>query len=384
VLAAEALSAALAVTTCAATAAAWQRERARVHRLALALRLARARETAFVDAARSLGLAARGTAGDVRSEIERAIRLIAPPADVVLIFDVADDALVCAHASGARAQYFEGVRLPRDGSSLAGVALAAGHRMTLEGSGVPAFHPGDIFAVAVPMTHVRAVRCVVYVSAPVRLDPPTVDALVTVIDHASIAYGLAVEREQDRRRAEYDALTGLLAPRVLRERLAASIEQARFAPRARLSLLFVDTDHFKAWNDRYGHACGDALLRALARLLRAAAQPGTDIAARNGGDEFCLVFGDCEKSAAVARAEDLRRTIAALDTSALRPPGAPDDLRITASIGVAAFPADAPSASELLERADAAMYASKRAGRNRVSYAGAGGELLTYPAARVP
>ena len=137
--------------------------------------------------------------------------------------------------------------------------------------------------------------------------------------------------------------------------------------------MFADTDRFKCWNDRYGHAAGDALLRELARVLRTAASAQRDLVARNGGDEFCIVFTDIDKATAIERAETLRRRIADIDFSALRPGAGPAEISITASIGVAALPADATSASDLLERADAAMYHSKETGRDGVSYLSADG-----------
>jgi diguanylate cyclase (GGDEF)-like protein len=135
--------------------------------------------------------------------------------------------------------------------------------------------------------------------------------------------------------------------------------------------------HFKAWNDSYGHAAGDALLREVAQTLRDAVRSERDLVVRNGGDEFCLVFTETGKATAIERAEDLRAAIAALDVTALRSAAvAANEVQITASIGVAAFPADATTAHELLERADAAMYNSKRTGRNAVSYVAAGETLV--------
>jgi diguanylate cyclase (GGDEF)-like protein len=243
-------------------------------------------------------------------------------------------------------------------------------------NGARGFHPADAFAVAIPLARDAGRGSVVYAAAARSIDAQTLEAIVTLADHAGFAYTLAHEREAHLLRAEYDALTGLVSPRALRERLAALIERARFAPLARIALLFVDTDHFKAWNDTYGHASGDALLRALARVLRSAASGPDDVVARNGGDEFCIVFTETEKSRAVERAGALRHAIATLDTAHLRAGGIPAEVAITASIGVAAYPADARTANGLLERADEAMYHSKRGGRNAVSYANVDGALV--------
>jgi diguanylate cyclase (GGDEF)-like protein len=124
----------------------------------------------------------------------------------------------------------------------------------------------------------------------------------------------------------------------------------------------------KSWNDNYGHASGDALLRELAALLRAAATDPADLVARNGGDEFCVVLVDAEKSHAIERAERLRASIADADFRGLHAPvSSGEEVRISASIGVACFPVDAPSPETLLEKADEAMYHSKT-GRNGVSF----------------
>jgi diguanylate cyclase (GGDEF)-like protein len=330
----------------------------------------------LVEGLRRLGLAATRSVEAVRAELDAAIRSVAPAIDSVLIFDEEEGQLACVAATGARVLYFAGVQLPRtDPRTLPAAALACGHRVTLGENGARGFHPADAFAVAVPLLRNAGGASVVYAAASRAVDRETLEAIVTLADHAGFAYALAHEREAYLRRAEYDALTGLLSPRALRERLAQVIERARFAPMARVALLFVDTDRFKHWNDTYGHAGGDALLRTLAGVLRAAAS-AEDLVARNGGDEFCIAFADTEKSRAVERADALRRAIEVLDLAHLRPDSDSDDVAITASIGVAAYPADAATPSDLLERADEAMYHSKRCGRNAVSYFGIDGALV--------
>ncbi len=333
---------------------------------------------------RRLGLAATRSVEAVRLELDAAIRSVAPAIDAVLIFDEEDGQLACVAASGARVMYFAGVRIARgDLRTLPALALARGYRATLGENGARGFHSSDAFAVAVPLARAAGCASVVYAAALHAVDDEALEAVVALADHAGFAYALAHEREAYLRRAEYDALTGLLAPRALRERLALLIERARFAPLARLALLFVDTDRFKSWNDTYGHASGDALLRALAGVLRAAASGGDHLVARNGGDEFCVALADTEKSRALERAEALRGAIAELDVRHLRPAGSRDAVVITASVGVAAYPADARTPNELLERADEAMYHSKRSGRNAVSYFDLDGALVCLAEARV-
>jgi two-component system chemotaxis family response regulator WspR len=117
-------------------------------------------------------------------------------------------------------------------------------------------------------------------------------------------------------------------------------------------------DFFKAFNDTYGHPAGDDCLRRIAGALRATCRRPLDLAARYGGEEFVLALVDTGAAGARVVAETLRRQIE--ETSGRR--GRP----LTVSIGVATFPDDAGSRDQLLDKADWAMYAAKRAGRNRV------------------
>ena len=363
------------------------RSRADAHADRLALRLARANEAAFVDAARRLASAARGSVDAVRDEIARAARVAAPAIDGILVYEQRDTALCCVAAFGDRFAYYAGSYAALDDASALPVrAVAAGHRITLDDAGVRPLHPTDVAALAVPLALDTGRACVLVAVAQQPLEAGMVERLVTLADQASPAYLIALDREHDRRSAEYDGLTGLLTPRAFRRRLNALVDRARYVPCARLALLFVDTDRFKHWNDCFGHAAGDMLLRELANVLRSAATSQHDLVARNGGDEFCLVFTETGKATAIERAGELCRRIAAIDLAKLRPPDGPAGagLRITASIGVAAFPPDASSANDLLERADAAMYHSKQTGRDGVSYADASGDFVRLPADHAP
>jgi diguanylate cyclase (GGDEF)-like protein len=347
---------------------------------ALALRLLRAREAGFADAALRFAMAARDSTAAVREEIARAVRIAAPAIDGVLLYEDDGAALRCTAASGDRFAYFPGTSVAKeDRSALVACALEAGHRVILADGAIRPVHPADVSALAVPLARDAGNACILAVASQRELDRDALERLVTLAEQAAPAYLIALDRERDRYRAEYDGLTGLLTPRAFRQRLSALVERARCRPAAQLALVFADTDHFKRWNDSYGHAAGDALLRELAELLRRAARGG-DLVARNGGDEFCLVFADSGKAAAIERAEQLRAQIAGIDYDALRPPGSSPEIRVTASLGVAAFPADAMTASELLERADAAMYHAKTTGRDGLAYVLPNGNLLRFSA----
>jgi len=153
-----------------------------------------------------------------------------------------------------------------------------------------------------------------------------------------------------------DGLTGLYNHRYLHERLEEELERAR-RRKTRLSLLFFDCDDFKRYNDLYGHKAGDAALTRIARIAEGCSRR-VDLAARYGGEEFVLVLVDTEHEGALTVAERIRSEVESTSLA--------DDRPLSVSIGVAGFPDDATAKDELLDKADWAMYAAKRAGRNRV------------------
>jgi len=157
-----------------------------------------------------------------------------------------------------------------------------------------------------------------------------------------------------------DGLTGLYNPRYVHERLATEVERSQRSGLA-LSLLMLDVDHFKQFNDTFGHPAGDEVLRQLARVLADVRRDG-DVIARYGGEEFAVILIDTTKSTATEVAEQIRERVFANDFSeAAQRAG-----RIGVSIGVATLLDDGGDAEALVRAADTALYAAKRAGRNRV------------------
>jgi diguanylate cyclase (GGDEF)-like protein len=163
-------------------------------------------------------------------------------------------------------------------------------------------------------------------------------------------------------RAHTDALTGLPNRRRLAEVLSAEWSRA-LRPKTPLAVGMIDIDHFKGYNDHYGHPAGDRCLRLVATTLAGHVR-GTDHTARYGGEEFAVVLPDTDLVRARVVAERVRAAVEALD----EPHAAAPRGFVTVSIGVAAVvPTSTGSADELMRSADAHLYEAKRAGRNRVA-----------------
>jgi diguanylate cyclase (GGDEF)-like protein len=184
------------------------------------------------------------------------------------------------------------------------------------------------------------------------------DAEVALVERfatmAALAYEAARQREHLRREAATDGLTGLLNHRGSQERLRREIETAAAAGTP-VGVAIVDLDHFKRINDSHGHAEGDRALAAAAAKLRSVVRAG-DAVGRLGGEEFVLMLPGVTGEGAAEAAERARAALAEVQVGRRR---------LECSAGVATFPDDAQEAAELLERADAALYAAKHAGRRQ-------------------
>lgn len=167
-----------------------------------------------------------------------------------------------------------------------------------------------------------------------------------------------------RREAMTDGLTGLANRKAFDEYLEQVAADARIAQKP-FTLLMVDIDHFKSFNDNFGHQVGDQVLRLVARTLKDGLK-GRDFAARYGGEEFAIILPETSVQAAVAVGNSLRQAIAMKDVIN-RTSG--DVLgRITMSVGVAEF-AYEQNAEDVVARADTALYTAKHNGRNQVAAA---------------
>ncbi len=172
-----------------------------------------------------------------------------------------------------------------------------------------------------------------------------------------------LEEAQERLRqlAITDGLTGLFNHRYFKEHLEQELYRAS-RHHSEVSLIMIDIDFFKRYNDTFGHPAGDALLRAVARMLKDNVRK-IDIAARYGGEEFVLVLAETNKPAASLVAEKMRRMV---ETSTFEGLPAHNNGHITISLGIATFPLDATNPNDLITMADQRLYQAKQRGRNQV------------------
>lgn len=197
-----------------------------------------------------------------------------------------------------------------------------------------------------------------------------IDALSRLAHHARLAIANARLHARMTEMAVTDSLTGLANHGEMQRRL--SIEVGRLERYASLraaghhaSVILLDIDNFKRFNDRFGHPAGDAALKAVADALRSAVRT-FDVIARYGGEEFAVILPETGEQGARDVAERIRAAIGACvftTSSGGRP------ARLTASLGIATAPEDGRTPASLIEAADVALYRSKESGRNRVHHA---------------
>jgi diguanylate cyclase (GGDEF)-like protein len=181
-----------------------------------------------------------------------------------------------------------------------------------------------------------------------------------VAEQVALALANLRLRETLRQQSIRDPLTGLFNRRYLEETLEREIRRASRASRP-LALFMIDLDHFKRYNDTFGHEAGDTMLREVGTFLRSMIR-ADDVACRYGGEEFALVLPDTTRETALTRAEKIRAAARHLN---VQHQGAVLG-SITLSLGMAMYPRNAETPEELLRAADMALYDAKAAGRDRV------------------
>ena len=214
------------------------------------------------------------------------------------------------------------------------------------------------------------------VIVPLRTDKGVVGFVLLTKSGKGVQYGLleieyitriarfaaiAIENASLFRQATTDRMTGLFSHHYFEKTLEEELERAR-RYKATFSLVMFDIDHFKQFNDAYGHLQGDRIIRDISKLLMKSIRQ-VDFPARYGGEEFAVILPAVDIKGALVVAERLRRKVEQFAF-----PGEAEPLHVTISIGVTEFDAEANCASsEIVREADRALYQSKERGRNRVT-----------------
>ena len=183
---------------------------------------------------------------------------------------------------------------------------------------------------------------------------------VTGTTGISIALGYLFDKQVKYRRAAErvaatNGLTLLATRRFFMQGMAREIARAQRGLSNLFSVLMIDVDDFKKYNDSYGHIAGDKALQVVSYIVRSSLRV-SDVAGRFGGEEIVVLLAGAEKDRAAEVAERLRKRIAA-------------EADVTASVGVASFPADGQNVEELIRAADEAMYRAKKNGKNKICLA---------------
>ena len=189
---------------------------------------------------------------------------------------------------------------------------------------------------------------------------------LVVSDHLALAFANLRLQEILRHQAIRDPLTGLFNRRFMEETLERELSRAH-RQAGPLGVIMMDLDHFKTFNDTYGHAAGDLVLSALGRLLQSGFRK-EDVPCRYGGEELTIIMPEATLVVTRARAEEVRQAIKNLQ---LQREGQALG-QVTVSLGVAAYPEHGDTPETLLQAADAALYRAKRAGRDQLATAGEG------------
>ncbi len=221
----------------------------------------------------------------------------------------------------------------------------------------------------------RAVGCMnLYMTERREFDGDEIQLLSTFASQAAISIENARLFQETRQLAITDELTGLANHRQFYQQLAREVRRSQRYQRP-LTLLMLDLDEFKQYNDRYGHLAGDRALREVAEVLRRNARD-VDILARYGGEEFAIILPETDLERAAFQAERIRGAVA---EHAFRGRDASTQGDLTVSIGVAALTPGMRRIEDLVHDADQALYRAKSQGRNRLELAPVHGQMADRP-----
>ena len=236
-------------------------------------------------------------------------------------------------------------------------------RLQLEASVIPGLR-ADVVA---PIVYDEELLGVISVGGAAARNDYEKRLLKMVADLTASALVHVRQLKSSQEMANMDGLTETYNKRYLQSRINEDLKKAEAANGA-LSLMILDIDHFKHYNDTNGHIEGDEVLKRIGAILKAASRDDTDVVVRYGGEEFVILFPGASKAIALRQAEHIRHAVEThpFKHAARQPLGA-----VTISGGVASFPEDGKNSVAVLRAADQALYEAKAAGRNRIITASA-------------
>ncbi len=305
----------------------------------------------------------------LKTILNRASELMESP---IGFLDLIDDDMLIIQATTPMVENYLGMRVPMKEAALTYRAIQTRQPQFVKNyqkrrKRIKAYDPFQMlsactFPIMVGETAVGALSLGrVYPGKPYLSED--VETMRSLAELAAIALQRANVFEETLRHSLTDGLTGLANRRHFDARLTQEWENATRESRP-LALALVDIDSFKKYNDSYGHAQGDECLRQIAEVLMSAGRRQYDVAARYGGEEFALILPDSTAKNAAKRAEALRKKIMALK---IPHRASVTGKIVTVSIGVAAIiPSTSTQPTDLIARADQALYDAKKQGRNRV------------------
>jgi len=316
---------------------------------------------------------ALGAALDESAVVEAALTSVAQVVDhdfaALTYYDGDASQHMVRRAVGAQASRYQDLTF-RDNTSLAAMAVKNRHYLPYRGE----FDPKQqvVFTKRANLTGMQsllilplvvredAIGTLVLAAERTHAFAASVRATLQVIaNQLAVALANAESVHRLEQMATTDGLTGCLNKRAFFDEMRRKIRSAdRF--NRRVSLVVTDLDHFKSVNDTYGHATGDVVLKELGELLRRMKRE-TDVVARFGGEEFCILCEETDTDGAIQLAERIREAMAGTVFQTEH-----GELTVTCSLGVATYPDDAPNDQVLFEEADKALYAAKHQGRDRV------------------
>lgn len=288
--------------------------------------------------------------------------------DLVAVSLVRGDVHQVIRAAGVNAERYQGLQFAED-EGLVGRAVRIEHALPADGvyrGNRPVFTAGDRLSemrslLIIPLRKEDGPpigALTVAAKAEGVLGPPQSEMLALIADQVAIKLDLARAHDQIREMATVDGLTGLKNHRVFQQSFDLMLERAA-RRRGPLCLLLTDVDKFKVLNDTYGHPFGDQVLKGVARVLQGAVR-NVDVAARYGGEEFAVLLEDSDGGGGRLLAERIRAEVERLEFPHEKGP-----VKVTLSLGIAAYPEDGATKAELIDRADQALYRAKETGRNR-------------------